>query len=673
MVTNETYEELADRLRTLGYTEPFDRESTTLVSRLLSDLSHISETCQLLQEQLVDVENNTNEIQNRNLRNEVSKLTAENNQLHNELVTGLDRYEDTQREISRIKKEHEIELENIRFMTTQYNLKLQEEREKTRAEQKKLEDFLIRNRVLEKKAVGMTMYPARIALTSEIEVTESKTLPLPNPVDPHIVDLMQLSERRIQQLVDEKNRIQNSHRELQNTILRLRSQIETREREITRFGSSLEKEKAEASFSDSSNERSGVMENEKIKQLELQVECLQEHILELEHDLKQEREGNEAEDKQLSELKDGSGSLFQSLAKLENLLTQLDDGCLESKGNHHAFHGSNLGDVEKTMLRATESLMSMESKLEESKSRQQDLTAELKTTKKEVESLQNDLLSLGKPMENKKKEPTRPLSRLEARQKDLEKQVRDLTLKVHNLEVRKMALEKDLRSHNKKSNLDKADEKNPLQDKNIQTDDSSHRDCSLDEEQFKARIENLEREKIELTQELEQTTQELSLTRKERTDLIAAMKQFEEQLQTIQDHIDTLTTEKENLRTLYEQTSKELRGLRKSIKKQTRIGTDHDGDSSSSLSNHSVSSHQSNSSSHRNDSNTAQELLHKNGTNATLKNQLEKSINEQNQLEKSINEKNQHIERLLTEINQMKRENSSLVCCSIVPSVKCVY
>ncbi|ORY05366.1 hypothetical protein K493DRAFT_41013 [Basidiobolus meristosporus CBS 931.73] len=235
-----------------------------------------------------------------------------------------------QREIYRMKKDHEVELENIRFMTSQYNLKLQEEREKTRAEQKKLEDFLIRNKVLGKKSAGMTMYPARIALTSEIESSEFKA-PLPAPVDPHVVDLMQLSERRIQQLIQEKSRIQSNNRELQDTISVLRNQIEVREQEITRLGNTLEKEKADASFLTSDNGNSTALKDEKTTQLELQIECLQEHIMELEHDLMQEKNGKTNENSRLDDLKKGRGMLSQSLVKLENLLDQLGTG-QEGKG-----------------------------------------------------------------------------------------------------------------------------------------------------------------------------------------------------------------------------------------------------------------------------------------------------------------------------------------------------
>ncbi|KAI9357686.1 hypothetical protein DFJ73DRAFT_190386 [Zopfochytrium polystomum] len=133
---------LRHRLNQLDYTEDFGTDSALLVQRLLADLVRTTESMKKFKHQLgtVQREKAALEEQIKPLRSEIARLTAENNQVHLELVKMADDRDASQRRTEQQARKREAEEAELRFLATQYNQKAENERMKNEFERQRVEE-----------------------------------------------------------------------------------------------------------------------------------------------------------------------------------------------------------------------------------------------------------------------------------------------------------------------------------------------------------------------------------------------------------------------------------------------------------------------------------------------------------------------------------------------------
>ncbi|CAI2200385.1 8769_t:CDS:2, partial [Funneliformis geosporum] len=142
--TSSAYHQLQQQLATLDYNETFTSESILFIQKLLEDLVITAENCQLLKSEYQKVEREKWEIQCQAepLRRTLVALTKENNQLHIDLIHAADIHDKEDVKTKNILRKYEREISELKFLNSQYKLRVQQLESKFESERKKIEELL---------------------------------------------------------------------------------------------------------------------------------------------------------------------------------------------------------------------------------------------------------------------------------------------------------------------------------------------------------------------------------------------------------------------------------------------------------------------------------------------------------------------------------------------------
>eukprot|EP00842_Homolaphlyctis_polyrhiza_P003827 jgi/Hompol1/4445/HPOL_000207-RA len=273
---------------------------------------------------------------------------------------------------------------DLKFMVSQYALRVETEQQRSEDARAKVEAVLSRVGVVQNVAAGKTSNPnvnpnahinkadkmfqrlQKIDIETGLEPLESVPTYF-SPPDPVVADMVRLAEGQIETLIKVKSEMEAKNTDLENEILITREQLAKREREIQRLGAQLEVARAQQfgaaqhlraanatngtrspskqdPLSDqlkASSRTAGIVDlhtaKDRIEQLEIQIEYLQEHIDGLEKELavfERERDTIQSafvndRDNLAAELRnerERTAGLLQNLAKLEAMhLKQIAD------------------------------------------------------------------------------------------------------------------------------------------------------------------------------------------------------------------------------------------------------------------------------------------------------------------------------------------------------------
>ncbi|CAG8547776.1 3934_t:CDS:2 [Funneliformis mosseae] len=282
--TSSSYDQLQQQLTTLGYNETFTSESISLIQKLLDDFLVIEEKCQLLKSQYQKVEREKWELQCQTepLRRTLVSLTKENNQLRVELIHAADTHDKEHVKTNNLIRKYEREISELKFLNLQYKLRAQQLESKFESERKKIEELLNFYEeiciAVGKETGENVLEPVLeyLGLEEPLDPMEDKFDIFVQP-DPHVVDSIQLSQKRIEELERSNKELSDKENDLQEQISSLEQRLLSREKEIARFGTLL------------INKRSGLnsgsptdASNSKLQQLETQLEYLHDHVIGLE-------------------------------------------------------------------------------------------------------------------------------------------------------------------------------------------------------------------------------------------------------------------------------------------------------------------------------------------------------------------------------------------------------
>ncbi|CAG8436858.1 14060_t:CDS:2 [Funneliformis caledonium] len=282
--TSSSYDQLQQQLTTLGYNETFTSESISLIQELLGDFLVTAEKCRLLKSQYQKVEREKWKLQCQTepLRRTLVSLTKENNQLRVELIHAADTHDKEHVKTNNLIRKYEREISELKFLNLQYKLRAQQLESKFESERKKIEELLNFYEeiciAVGKETGENVLEPVLeyLGLEEPLDPMEDKFDIFVQP-DPHVVDSIQLSQKRIEELERSNKELSDKENYLQEQISSLEQRLLSREKEIARFGTLL------------INKRSGLTSgsptdasNSKLQQLETQLEYLHDHVIGLE-------------------------------------------------------------------------------------------------------------------------------------------------------------------------------------------------------------------------------------------------------------------------------------------------------------------------------------------------------------------------------------------------------
>ncbi|KNC96052.1 uncharacterized protein SPPG_08646 [Spizellomyces punctatus DAOM BR117] len=609
---------LRHRLEKLGYKEYLPPDAVPLVRKLLADLVVTTETCRKSKIETDKWKADAAAIQAQvsPLRSEISRLTAENNHLHHDIVRLADERDAREKRTAQAARRFESQTADLRFVASQYAHRVEVEQQRVEEARAKTEEALAKLGLFEKaiaeskvnaKSTGKGKGDAaaraeklfqrlqKIDIETGLEPLQNPPVHFPPP-DPMIADMVKLAEGRIANLGKAMDLLSAKNLDLENELDLIRKKLENREQEMERLGAQLEIARAQQ-FSTvplSSGTREGGVDGkvqniqdlnvarQRIEQLEMQLEYLQEHVEGLEKEISAHDEEKQnlyatldAEKQslaqQLARERDRTKGLMNSVDKLERMVEQND--VIREKGIRQDAkkRRSMSPEKQKPESDSAEETSGVTAKANANEERRQ-----VKRLQDEVEALKNENARLSEYMRTRPPEQVIPpvsgdsTRRQEERDPSLPQQIQklkdekaSLTIRLRETEAQKWALETDFKS---------------LQG---QIEHASKLESEL--VSLRTRAQVLQRELATQQIECNQTTRNLEVAEKikdealanqtrlatsldavqrERDDLILVLQKFEMQLTDVQSCVEIVTADRDNIAALYTQVTEELHLLR---------------------------------------------------------------------------------------------------------------
>ncbi|KAJ1517238.1 hypothetical protein HMI54_006436, partial [Coelomomyces lativittatus] len=300
-----------------------------------------------------------NELEIQTLKKEILRLTTENNNLHHQLIEQSDTSDQKARKTSSVIRRLENEVNDLKFLNSQYLTRIQQEQKTHDEERKKLDNLLKKWQVWS----GQKVSSLPIQKMELKDALQPMSMPVPNlfPThDPHYIDMVKLAENEIQKLQTQLQDYDMDKDVMKETMETLKSQLKNREEEIFRLSSLVNGQQPFHSASDKSS-RAEVLEN--------QIELLQDSIQELEKRL--------ADKDQLEE------ELHVAQKKNEKLIYSLTDLENQVKNLHSDYPNQQLIHELKSEI------IELKDLLEASQQQQDELTKEIMTLLQKQQQQQN--------------------------------------------------------------------------------------------------------------------------------------------------------------------------------------------------------------------------------------------------------------------------------------------
>ncbi|KAJ3322105.1 hypothetical protein HDV06_003556 [Boothiomyces sp. JEL0866] len=557
---------LRHRLDQFEYSEYLDVNSIPLVQRLFADLVKTTETCKnlkLTSSQLTN-ENTILQEQLNPIKQELVNITQENNVLHKDIIALQESkgriiliLDSFKQESLQTTRKLEQKIHEMKFIQTQFQTKYQMEQARNDELQTKLQELLYKSQYNVPQETGRKVASKLPKIDLETGLVPLSELEYYKPPDPVVYDIVNTLETKIATLTSQVQIKDSTISDLSSKCALLKDQLEKREFEITRLGSELQLARADqfvakqhitrptesrnGNVSRNSVRNIGISDLEtakdRIEQLEIQTEYLQEHI----NGLEKEVEGLEntksmvqssfVEEKRtlaqkLGEERETNAKLMKNLENLEKMVNELNPNTIQTQKNNSHIKNA------KTISELTDKLKAANLKAEQSSKRILMLQKDINRLTKENKALAEQLNS--KVSQKIKNEST---VELESAKKEIA-QLRSL-LDRHDRSVSSNKEVENLEKQVKALYQENSIQKSTLETLSFKIDTSD-------------RI--LQDVKIENTGLIRQYEQ----CRNERDDLISALETFEGELAELCEQITQITLERDNLLILYKQVNEQL-------------------------------------------------------------------------------------------------------------------
>ncbi|XP_036377259.1 centrosomal protein of 135 kDa isoform X3 [Megalops cyprinoides] len=388
---------LRKRLDQLGYRQPLGIESLPLVEKLFSDLVHTTESLRSakLSAGKTEKESKNVDAQLEPYRVENARLVRENNELHLGLLKLREEKEKLSRELRGYNRKLEQEMSDLKFLNNQYVHKVQSLEKDCKAKMERIQHLQEKNlqAVVQTpggKKCSIPFRRQRMQIDDLIPPSSGPSLPVAQPDDPYIADLLQVADDRIQELQQDVTRLKVELDRAQAGIQYLNTQVEERDGEIERLNGALSGGRPHDVIS---LEAQNISNEKLISHLNLQVEYLQETNRELEQKLQEQQQSRS----DLADMNSRNQELCQELSHIEQLAQQLerDRELLLDTADKELLEAKNEIQRQHREKEEFEDVVSkLRRDLEESEYQKEELRVQLTTVKAQEEALREELAGL---------------------------------------------------------------------------------------------------------------------------------------------------------------------------------------------------------------------------------------------------------------------------------------
>jgi hypothetical protein len=229
----EFYLLLRNRLDQLDYHLPFHPDSARLIQQLLADVIQTTETARTFKSQVDGTKGELLEAQERlqPLQHDLSRLTVENNQLHQHLIRLADERDTKEAEARGLTRQLEGQLSDLTFLAKQHALRAEQEQAFAEEAHRKGEEAFSKVAALHKlpkaqqKQVLQAAQPGqRLQLTHGLEPLDqmpshlAPAFPVPDPVT---LDMLKIAEARIAMLTRSNADMTHKNADLESQVRRV--------------------------------------------------------------------------------------------------------------------------------------------------------------------------------------------------------------------------------------------------------------------------------------------------------------------------------------------------------------------------------------------------------------------------------------------------------------------
>ncbi|KAJ3257999.1 hypothetical protein HK103_004133 [Boothiomyces macroporosus] len=493
----------------------------------------------------------------------------ENNVLHKDIIALQESKDSFKQESLQTTRRLEQKIHEMKFIQTQYQTKYQMEQARNDELQNKLQELLYKSQYSTPQETGKKLVSKLPKIDLETGLVPLSEMEFYKPPDPVVYDIVNNLESKVETLTSQVQLKDSTISDLTNKCSLLKDQLEKREFEITRLGSELQLARADqfvakqhitrptesrnGNISRSSMRNIGISDLEtakdRIEQLEIQTEYLQEHINGLEKEVedlentKSMVQSSFVEEKRelaqkLAQERERNAKLMENLENVEKMVNQLNPNTIQVSKNP-----SNIKNA-KTISELNDKLKAANLKSEQSSKR-------ILMLQKDINKLTKENKLLTEKLNSKPNEITNAESKVNAESKiNVESKIELESARKEIAHLRSILQEQE-----KVSVPNRENEHLQRQLKALYQENSIQK-STLETLTFK--IDTSDRILQDVKIENTCLVRQYETCKKERDDMIAALESFEGELAELCDQITQITQERDNLLELYKQVNEQL-------------------------------------------------------------------------------------------------------------------
>lgn len=582
-MSDRKFTTLRKRLDQLGYRQPLVIEAIPLVEKLFSDLVHTTENFKNYKNKLIK---NDRELLATDVsepyRNDNAKLIRENNELHTELIRCKEENENSVAELKSSVRKLENENQDLKFLNSQYVHKIKRLEKESKQKSDHIQNLQEKNMhaVIETPGGRKKNIPFR-RQRMDLESTlrpNTVSLNTTQSSDPYVADLLGIADARTEELKQKLDVFEDVKKELERKLKNIKKQVETRDKEIDRLKNMLNGGRPiEAVFTD--NHRSS--SDRVVAHLNMQVDYLQQANRDLEKQLAQNQASQAESVSMAKQLQERNEELCMELAAMDKICKNIEKE--KRRGDDEV--DNQLIALQKQVEGKHQVILELEATNYSLKKERDELIEETGQLSSGIKAAQDDKQNIAALFERAEKEKRR----LSEKNAKLTISGRELAMELERLKVSKGVLPK--KSHKSPNNIE-------LLIRNLEDDrDHYKHECDALQKMIHKRLSSnvelnssekmhennamlklMTEERDYYKNELEHSSRfferdgrvtskskEVSQLKRERDELQKVLQTFESHLAKIQENVRVVTTDRDNIQLLYEQSTEEIQRLRRQM------------------------------------------------------------------------------------------------------------
>ncbi|KAG7458398.1 hypothetical protein JOB18_016435 [Solea senegalensis] len=319
---------LRKRLDQLGYRQPLGIESLPLVEKLFSDLVHTTESLRNAKLSAGKTEKESRNFDSllEPYKTENARVVRENNELHHEFLKLKEEKDRVTRELKTHIRKLDHETSDLKFLNNQYVHKVRCLERDGKAKAERIQQLQEKNMQAVVQTPGGKKHSIpfrrqRMQIDELTPPSSTSAYPVLQTDDPFIADLLQLADRRNEELQDDIIKIKLDLENALENIKHLSTQVEERDNEIKRLNHVLHGGRPHDVVS---LEAQNISNEKLISHLNLQIEYLQETNRKLEQKVEDLQQKKKDVSKEVANLSVKNLELCEELTHIDDLAKQLE-------------------------------------------------------------------------------------------------------------------------------------------------------------------------------------------------------------------------------------------------------------------------------------------------------------------------------------------------------------